>query len=212
MAKKHRFDYFDAFVRQCEFACKESQALVDLMEGFRPGDEQWLKEQLEHMHAIEHEADDLNHEINNVLAGEFMPPIDREDISNLSQLLDDVTDSIEEVVQHLYMYNLSELHPGAIKMARIVDESADALLEAMKAFREFKKPKKLERLLESVQSKESEGDGVYVESKRDLFTARRDAPAWYLIAWNSMFSHMEECCDACEHVASVVKTITIKNT
>ncbi|MBS5451562.1 MAG: DUF47 family protein [Coriobacteriia bacterium] len=211
MAKKHRFDYFDAFERQSELACQEAKVLVGLLEDFRPREEGWGMARLAEMHAIENEADNVNHDIMTNLAEEFMPPLDREDISELAQYLDDVVDDIEEVVQHLYMYNIMELHPNALKVAHIISESTEALLEAMKVFREFKKPKKLNRLLAAVHDKESLGDDLYIESKRDLFVNHADGPAAYLIAWNSMFSHMEQCCDACEHVASLMRTIAIKN-
>ena len=144
------------------------------------------------MHLIEQRGDQTAHEIMDRLAVEFMPPIDREDVTELSMLLDDVIDLIEEVVQHLYMYDVRELHPCTLPMARVIDESVDALAEATRAFHEFKKPKKLGRLLVAVHDKESEADKLYIEAKRDVFANHPDAPASYLIAWNSMFSHMEE--------------------
>ena len=212
MGKKSRFDYFDAFTRQVELACSESHALVALLEDFHPEQEGWARQQLDHMHAFEREADDVNHDIMTHLACEFMPPIDREDVSELAQKLDDVCDSIEEVVQHLYMYNIGELHPNAVKVARVIDEATGALFEAVSVFRDFKKPKKLDRLLTDVHTKESLGDDLYMESKHDLFTSHANDPVVYLLAWNSMFSHMEECCDACEHAAALMQTIALKNT
>lgn len=212
MSKKQRFDYFDAFCAQADVARRESQALVALMEDFRPGDGEWARERLKEMHAIEHEGDELSHGIMERLAVEFMPPIDREDVTELSLALDEVTDQIEEVVQHLYMYGIDELHPSALRVARVIDEGVAALVEATRAFREFKKPKKLNKLLLAVHDKESEGDDLYIEAKRDVFTNHPDAPAAYLIAWNSMFSHMEQCCDACERVATAMQKIALKNT
>lgn len=211
MSKKQKFDYFDAFCRQAEVAAEESGALVEMLSDYRPDDEGWASAQLERMHEIENRGDRVVHDIMDRLAVEFLPPIDREDVTELTNLLDDVCDRIEEVAQHMYMYNLHELHPSALPVARVIDESVDALAEATKAFREFKKPKKLDRLMVAVHDKESEGDRLYIAAKRDLFTTHADAPASYLIAWNSMFSHMEECCDACEHVASAMQKIALKN-
>lgn len=211
MSKKQKFDYFDAFCQQAQVAAEESGALVEMLSDYRPNDEGWAAAQLERMHEMENRGDKVVHEIMDRLAVEFLPPIDREDVTELTNLLDDVCDLIEEVAQHMYMYNLYELHPSALPVARVIDESVDALAEATKAFREFKKPKKLDRLMVAVHDKESEGDRLYIAAKRDLFTTHADAPASYLIAWNSMFSHMEECCDACEHVASAMQKIALKN-
>ncbi len=212
MGKKQKFDYFDAFCVQASIAAEESQALVDLLVDYRPDSEEWVRGVLGKTHEIEQRGDTVAHEIIGRLAVEFMPPIDREDVTELSMMLDDVTDQIEEVVQHLYMYGIRELHPCALPMARVIDEAVDALSEAMRAFREFKKPKKLDRLLVAVHDKESEGDALYIEAKRDIFANHADAPASYLIAWNGMFSHMEQCCDVCEKVAGIMQKIALKNT
>lgn len=211
MPKKGKFDYFDAFISQAQVAKREAHALVTAFEEFKPDDAAWVASTIQTMHAIENEGDLVCHDILDHLAVEFMPPIDREDVTELTMLLDDVTDLIEEVVQHAYMYNIHELHSFALPVARVIDEAVDALAEATKMFREFKKPKKLDRLLVAVHDKESEGDKLYIEAKRDVFTNHPDKPATYHIAWNSMFSHMEQCCDACEKVASVMQKIALKN-
>lgn len=211
MGKKQKFDYFEAFCQQAQTAATMSRALVDMLTDYRPEEEGWADEQLKRMHDLEKQGDHVAHAIMDQLAIEFIPPIDREDVTELANLLDDVSDLIEEVVQHMYMYDIRELHPSALPVAQVIDEAVNALSEATKAFREFKKPKKLSRLMVAVHEKESEGDGLYLAAKRDLFTSHADAPATYLIAWNSTFSHMEQCCDACERVASAMQKIALKN-
>lgn len=213
MAKKHKFDYFDAFCEQARIARKESQALLDMLENFN-ADPEWLRAQMQQIHQIENEGDVVVHQVYDCLAVEFLPPIDREDISELANLLDNVTDEIEEVVQHIYMYDFKELHPGCVPMARIIDASVEALCEAAKAFADFKKHKKaekIERLLVAVHDRESEGDALYIENKRDLFVSHANDSAAYLISWNGMFSHMEDVCDTCEDVACVMQKVILKN-
>ena len=94
MPKKHKFDYFEAFCAQADIARKESRALLDVVENFKP-DPEWLRGKMEVIHTIENEGDDIAHEIIERLATEFLPPIDREDVTELTMLLDDVTDEIE---------------------------------------------------------------------------------------------------------------------
>ena len=212
MGSKGKFDYFDGFVRQMDCACEGSARLVALVNDFRPQDEGWAQEQLTAIHAIENACDEVTHDIITHLAVEFMPPIDREDVSELAQCLDDVMDGIDEIVQHLYMYDLHELHPGAVALVGTLNAATVALRAAVKAFDEFKKPKKLGRLIADVHARESEGDERYMEAKRDLFVNHADAPVAYLLGWNSMYSHMEKACDACERAASIMSTIALKNT
>lgn len=210
MAKKTRFDYFDSFSRQIRYAQDESSRLIELLQDYQIQEDGWMHGQVDAMHQLENDADEVTHAILAQLAVEFMPPIDREDVSELAQLLDDVVDSIDEIVQHLYMYNLSLIHPDAVRMAQMLDESVRALVDAVDVFRDFKKPKKLAKLLSVVHDKESEADDIYMEAKRDLFLHHTDTPV-YLLGWSSMFSHMEEACDRCEKAASVMSTIALKN-
>ena len=51
---------------------------------------------------------------------EFLPPIDREDIMELSGTIDDVTDSIEDVLLRLYMFNIRTLRPEAQAFAQVL--------------------------------------------------------------------------------------------
>ena len=213
MAKKHKFDYFDAFYEQARIARKESQAMLEMLENFN-ADPEWLRARMQQIHQIENEGDVLVHHVLDSLAVEFLPPIDREDISELANLLDNVTDEIEEVVQHIYMYDFKELHPGCIPTARVIDAAVEALCEATKAFADFKKHKKAEkaeRLLVAVHDRESEGDALYIENKRDLFVNHASDSAAYLMSWNGMFSHMEAVCDSCEDVACVMQNVILKN-
>ncbi len=213
MAKKHKFDYFDAFCEQARIARKESQALLEMLENFN-ADPEWLRSQMQRIHQIENEGDVVVHQVLDSLAVEFLPPIDREDISELANLLDNVTDGIEEIVQHIYMYDFKELHPGCVPTARVIDAAVAALCDAAKAFADFKKHKKaekIEKLLVAVHDRESEGDTLYIENKRDLFVNHANDSAAYLMSWNGMFSHMEDVCDTCEDVACVMQNVMLKN-
>lgn len=212
MSKKSKFDYFEAFVHQVECACEGSTKLVAILEDFHPDQQDWVEKKLADVHEVENRADGITRDIVTHLAVEFMPPIDREDVSELAQSFDDVMDGIDDIVQHLYMYNITDKNDAAIAMAKNLDDATHALLEAAKAFNEFKKLKKLEKVLGEVHAKESEGDDLYMKAKRDLFINHADAPAVYLLGWNGMFSHMEDTCDACERVASIMSTVALKNT
>ena len=65
------------------------------------------------MHAVERRADGICHDIRNRLSAAFITPIDQEDILHLAQLLDDVTDALDEVALECYMFRLAELPAGA---------------------------------------------------------------------------------------------------
>lgn len=205
---KIKYNYFDAFERIAEYACKEAVMLNDILRNFSP---ETIGEQVKIMHEIENDADTENHEIYKHLANEFVPPIDREDIATLAQYLDDVVDKIDDVTQRLFMYNIQEIPEPAMQMGELIEKSCTALCTALKDFRNFKKSKTLEQMLICVNDYEEDADKLYFFAVHDLFTKRADDPL-YVMSWYHIMVSMERCVDATEDAATTVSTIIMKNT
>ncbi|MDR2493211.1 MAG: DUF47 family protein [Coriobacteriales bacterium] len=203
---KTRFDYFNGFERIAEYASEEARLLERVLNDFEQGR---LKEFVDQIHEIENRADKVNHEVFERLAAEFVTPIDREDIISMTHALDDIVDAIEGVVQRLYMFNVTSIPPAAKRMAELILKSTDALSTALKDFPNFKKSKTLNRLLVAVSDNEEEADEIYLETMRELFTGSDDPI--HVLAWNSIYGRMEQCCDDCEHAANLMDAIIMKN-
>ena len=205
---KIKFNYFDAFERIGEFACKEAAMLTAILKDYSP-------EEMEHhvaaVHEIENEADLENHQIYRHLANEFVPPIEREDIVTLAQHLDNIVDYIDDVVQRLYMFNIQEIPEPAKHMGELIEKSCTALYTALKDFRNFKKSKDLDQLLISVNDYEEEADRVYFNAVRDLFT-KNENESLHVMSWYHILVSMERCVDSTENAATQVSTVIMKNT
>lgn len=204
---KLSFDYFDAFERLAAHAQREAAFLHNILRNFNP---ETVIQDLEHMHEIEHAADEENHQIFTHLASEFMTPIEREDIVSMAQHLDDIIDYIEDVVQRLYMFNVDYVPRDAIEMAVLIEKSTDVLAAAMKDFRNFKKSKTLDQLLINVNDYEEEADKIYIEATRYLHLNHRDDPL-FVLAWGTIYTRLERCLDSCENTADIMATIIMKN-
>ena len=102
---KH-FDYFNAFLAMGRHSLRAGELLKETLETYDPA---VLKERMAQLHTVEHSADTLKHQLTDQLIREFLPPIEREDIMELSDVIDDLTDAIEDVVIRRYMY-LSLIH------------------------------------------------------------------------------------------------------
>ncbi len=208
MGKKHKYDYFDAFEKHSKIAVAEAQLLIDTIEGFTEAAE--LKDSIDKAHELEHSGDDINHTIFKTVATDFITPIDREDIIELSQALDDILDDIEDVIQHFYMYDIHFMHSDALQFAKLIEDSCKALDDAMCDFRNFKKSKSFKHLIVKVHDCEEEADQLYIKVIRALHTDDRDNPMRVYV-WSNLFDSMEACCDACERAANVMSTIMLKN-
>ena len=115
MGKRDKFDYFDAFEKQTEVAVQEAELLIEAIESFTEAEH--LKEVMERAHELEHKGDEINHAIFKTVATDFITPIEREDIINMSQYLDNIIDYIEDVMQRFYMYDVHFIHHDALEFA-----------------------------------------------------------------------------------------------
>lgn len=162
------------------------------------------------MHAVERRADGICHDIRNRLSAAFITPIDQEDILHLAQLLDDVTDALDEVALECYMFRLAELPAGAPAFAGLTHRCVGKLCEAAIELRNFRSSGRLRALLAEVNTLEEQADDAYATAIHDLFA--EDAAPRTLIAGKAIFDCMEACCDLCGHAADVMDQIIIKNT
>jgi uncharacterized protein Yka (UPF0111/DUF47 family) len=188
-------------------SCQAADLLKDIMVNFNPTD---MKDVAARMHTIEHDGDLERHAMMKRLLHEFITPIEREDIMALADAIDTVTDTIEDVVMRLYMYNIKSIYQYAIDLTDIIVKSCAALKDALLEFKNFKKSKTLHTLLIDVNDLEEEADRLYTKAMRNLYVNCKDVSE--MIGWDQTFDYLEMCCDACEEVANVMEIIVMKNT
>ena len=216
MARKHKFDYFDAFVKIGEYAVEYANELVKYMEknaqivaeGREP-DIAHAIQRYEELHKIEEASDDLRHSIVDALSTEFLAPIEREDIMMLSQNIDDVTDCIEDVLLRIYINNVIRIRRDALPFADLIISCCETLLDTLREFADFRKSPTLNEKLIAINTLEEEADKLFISSMHALHT--ESDSALEIIAWREIYTYMEKCADACEHVADVIEEIVMKN-
>ncbi len=204
---KVKNDYFKMIETQGAFCLEAAEMLEAILSNYSVGS---IAGQQEKMHTIEQKADELHHEIISKLYAEFITPIDQEDILHLVQLIDDITDELDEIVLEFYMYGIDTMPPHAVGICKIVSRCVKALYEALSELKNFKKPEELRKLLIKVNKIEGEADTAFAEAIHELFTTTTDAKT--LIGTKMIYESLENCCDLCEHASDVVEQIVIKNT
>ena len=206
MAKSDKF-YYQNFYESTTLSKTAADYLVKCLENYDPEN---FDTMLKEMHEIENNADKKKHEMNEALARAFVTPVDREDLDMLSQNLDQVTDSIEEILQKFYIYNIKTVDPAAIEFAKNIVRSCELLCELMQEFENFKRSKKIKELIIILNDVEEECDRLYLEVMRKNFCNPGDVLS--MLAWREIYECFEVCSDACEHVSECVGTVIMKNT
>ena len=206
MARKQDAYYFDNFIACAEESCQAASLLRKVLGDFKP---QELEKYLEEIHEIEHRADGKKHEMLDRLAKEFIPPIEREDIASLGDNIDEVTDKLEDVLIRVYINNVEEIRRDAIDLMDVVSQCCEEMKEMMKDFSDFRRSKTLKQRIIRINELEEKADQLFVSGMRELHVTEKDAIK--IIAWREIYSYMEKCADACEHVADTVQNVVMKN-
>lgn len=207
MARKKNEDYFETFVKLVEYSCKAAALLNSIMNNFNAAQ---LRDKMAEMHAIEHAGDTERHDMIEKLVHEFITPIEREDIMDMADAIDNVTDTIEDVIMRMYMFNIQGVREHAVKMTEIIVKCCDALKEALKEFHNFRKSQTLHQLIIEINALEEQGDRLFTEATRHLYENCKQPIE--VMAWDQTFHYLERCCDACEDVADVIENVIMKNT
>ena len=155
---------------------------------------------------LEHEADDVAHDIYRLVNKTFVTPIEREDILALASALDDIVDLAEEVSDKIDLYHVKEISEAARKMGENLSRAGDVLaraLEDLDGFRELE-PRRIE-----IHRLENETDLLTREALAALFTEEHTAA--HLVKWKDIYDLLEATMDGCEHAANVLEAMAIKN-
>ncbi|MGH9365569.1 MAG: DUF47 domain-containing protein [Thermoanaerobaculia bacterium] len=155
---------------------------------------------------LEHECDEISHEILRGIDRTFITPIDREDIHQLAVRLDDVIDLIDSSVRRLVLFHVTEPTPQGQKLSEIIIRVTREMVEAVSALQKQKGV--VEHCIE-IKRLENEGDVAYQEAVAFLFSA--DIPAIEVIKWKDIYEGMEACIDQCAAVAHVLESVVLKH-
>ena len=206
MSKKTDSFYFENFIACTQLSCEAAHLLEQTMEHFDPAQ---LPEKLDEIHAVERAADEKKHELSDALVKAFITPIEREDITLLSQCIDELTDKIEDVLICIYYNNMKTVRPETLSLAKVVVHCCEAVREMMVEFADFKHSKKLHEHIIHINTMEEEADALFISSMHELHNTSTDALE--IIACREVYMYLEKCADACEHVADVVESVVMKN-
>lgn len=206
MSKKQDLFYFENFLACTDYACQAAHLLEKVMADFDP---EALPEKLDEIHVLEHAADEKKHELLDVLVKAFITPIEREDIMQLSQCIDEITDKIEDVLLRIYYNNVRSIQPDALELTGVVIRCCEAVRDLLAEFADFKHAKKMHEHIVRINTMEEEADRRYIASMRDLHTTCSDPLV--ILSWREIYIYLEKCADACEHVADVVEGVIMKN-
>jgi hypothetical protein len=195
--------FFDLFDRMARTVVSAADLLVEFVENYEN-----VKEQCHRMKQIEHQGDEITHEIYEQLNRTFITPLEPEEISRLASALDDILDYIDGTAQQMYSYGITKTDDSMIELAKLIQLSVVEIEKAVNNIRSVKNPSLIEERCIEVNRLENVADNVLGHAIRDLF---KTEDAITIIKLKDIYENLEMATDKCEDVANVLSDIAIRH-
>src|SRR5919108_4766940 len=192
--------FYELFVQQAEILSQGARLLQEIVVDFDD-----VEAEANRLHDIEHEADEVTHEVMRRLNTTFVTPLDREDIHELASSLDDVMDHMDAAADLLVLHKIEKPLPEMQIQAELLQRGAETTLEAMRSLPHFDR---LESYWVEINRLENEGDRVYRRAIADLFGG--DFKAMDVLKWKDILDELEAPMDELEDVANSLEGIALK--
>ncbi|MDQ4125546.1 MAG: DUF47 family protein [Actinomycetota bacterium] len=192
--------FFDLFEEMAGKVQQGAEGLLDLLRDYRD-----LDIKAGRVVDIEHEGDEITHEMIRRLNTTFVTPFDREDIHRLASSLDDVLDHVEAAAEYLQLHRIQSPLPQMLALAEILQAAAATTATAMPSLR---KMKGLEEYWVEINRLENDGDRAYRRTIAELFSG--DYKAMDVLKFKDIIEEIEQAIDRLEDVANTIESIVMK--
>jgi hypothetical protein len=192
--------FFDLLERAADGVAAAAGELRTLAEDFARAEE--LRQRIRD---LEHEGDDLTHQVMALLDTTFVVPVDRHDIHQLASSLDDVLDAIEAVADLLVLYRIEEPIAHFRQQADILSAATKAVSRIVHGLRSLRA---MERVWVDIVRLERDGDHVYRRAVAALYSG--DYGAMDVLKWKDILANMEQAIDRCQDIANTIESIALK--
>jgi len=206
--------FYDLLEQAGQNMARGAGLLSDLL-----GNYESVSEKVAAIKAAEQEGDRITQEIMRRLDRQFVTPMDREDISQLAQCLDDVLDLCEGVAVRLPRFEVTEVTQPAKNLGEVLLKCATEVQHVVAGMRhiggDHSHHWRSIHLLEN-QADEIERAGLAGELQRAKDGI--EAGTWQDFAhamvhathWGEIYERLERATDRCEDAANVLETLSAK--
>jgi predicted phosphate transport protein (TIGR00153 family) len=198
------YRFHDLFEQDARNLVLASEALTDLMEHF-----QNVELKTGRIRELEHQGDDITHELYTQIHQTFVTPLDREDIAALAERMDDMMDYMEEASTSVRIYDIEQPTQVAKSLADLVRLQCIQIERAVGNLRRRSDMKNIHEQLVEVNRLENEADALFRNASAELF--RNGTSPTDIIKWRDIYGHLENATDSAEQVAQVLEGIVLKH-
>ncbi|MBL8350643.1 MAG: DUF47 domain-containing protein [Burkholderiaceae bacterium] len=160
----------------------------------------------------EKQADRITAEVHRLLHKTFITPIDREQIHDLINAMDDILDLLQDSSEVMSLYDLKSISDDVLRLGEISVKCCDRVQHVVSLLPQLSKAAVAEAALktcEEIDRLEGDADRVMRSAMSKLF--RDNIEVRELIKLKAVYEHLESISDRCEDVANIVEGIVLEN-
>lgn len=157
-------------------------------------------------------ADRVTHEVNKAIHKTFITPIDREQIHNLINTMDDVADLIQDSAETMALYDVHHMTDEIMRLTDLSVKCCERVRDAVYLLDKIADPSTAEAALKTcdeIDKLESDADRVMRTAMSKLF--REEPDVRELIKLKAIYELLETITDRCEDVANLIEGVVLEN-
>ena len=194
--------FFDVLEKESANVLEGARKLEEAVKSFDK-----MEERRREFKDIEHQGDEIVHDIYERVNRSFITPIDHEDLTKLASLYDDVLDYMYAVMNRLVLFEIKSPTEAMVKFTGIVHASVEQIHKAFISMRKLDKVE-IEKNCVEVDRLENEADVLLNESVASLFESQ---DVINILKLKEIYEHLETVTDRCEDLSFVIRDIMIKH-
>ena len=139
----------------------------------------------------------------------FIAPLDREDIHVLTEIQNEIMNSIGDFLHKFYKYEPGEQSEGIVLMVKNVRDCVKQVNKAINEVHNMNKNYlKIEARTNKIKQLEALGDELYRDEMVKLFCNTTDAIQ--ILKWKEIMTELEKMLDTCVVLADSLKRVVLK--
>ncbi|MCX7279700.1 MAG: DUF47 domain-containing protein [Burkholderiales bacterium] len=203
-------NFFEMFNQHADRIVEAARAFSLLVANY--GDPQLRERYTREVDTAEHAADRVTREVNKMLHKTFITPIDREQIHQLINTMDDVADVIQDSAETMSLYDVRHMTEDMSRLTELSLKCCERVKDAVYMLAKIAEPKVAEAALktcEEIDQLESDADRVMRSAMSKLF--REEPDVRELIKLKAIYELLETITDKCEDVANLIEGVVLEN-
>ena len=203
-------NFFEMFNEHGNHILLGGRAFLAMVQNY--GDRTLREKYAAEVDAAERAADKITAEVSRLLHRTFITPIDREQIHELINAMDDILDLLQDSSEVMSLYDVQRVGEDVVRLTEISVRCCERVQHAVTLLPKLSNAEVAESALktcEEIDRLESDADRVMRSAMSRLFREEEDTRE--LIKLKAIYEHLESISDRCEDVANLIEGVVLEN-